>query len=56
MAAGDLNHDGRADFLDYKLYMSWYSAGDFGADLDGSGVINSIDHAEAIFRLNQPCP
>ncbi|MCA9274292.1 MAG: polysaccharide lyase 6 family protein [Phycisphaerales bacterium] len=53
---GDLNHDGRADFLDYKLYMSWYSAGDFGADLDGSGVINSIDHAEAIFRLNQPCP
>ncbi len=53
---GDLNHDGRTDFLDYTLYMNWFNTADLGADLDNDGNIDAADHDEILSRLNSPCP
>ncbi len=54
--SGDLNHDGKTDFLDYTLYMNWYNAGDLAADMTGDGQINSADHTAALSALQTPCP
>ena len=52
----DLNDDLQTDFFDVSAFITRYSEGDLGVDLDHNGVLNFFDVSAFLVAFNNGCP